>query len=85
MSIRILLSTRIYPGQCVDQAVLAYSNHFSVRVCNMTARERLIEISALEGSTIDEGKLTHEFLNYLLDVSVESHLNAARTPDHLEL
>ncbi len=85
MSIRVLLSTRIYPGECVDQAVSAYLNLCSVWVCDMTSKERLIEISALEGSTIDEGELTHEFLNYLLDVSVESHLNAARTPDCLEL
>lgn len=80
MSIRVSLSPRLYPGEAIDQAISAYSNHCSARICHSTAKERIIELIALEGIDIDEANLTREFLNYLLDVSVEAHLRKVQQP-----
>ena len=79
MSARVPLSKTIYPRQCLEDAVVAYSAICSVKLTRETSGAREIEITPIPGQDErpDESRAVHEFLNYLLDASLEHHLQAA--------
>lgn len=79
MSARVPLSKSIYPRRCVEEAAAAYSAICSVEVVGETSHALEIEVKIISGQSEmpDEGRITHEFLNYLLDLSLEHHLQAA--------
>lgn len=77
MSIGVRLSKKIYPPACLEQAALAYSSLCSVSISQDTAVERYIEIEISASVEAEETKVAREFLNYLLDLSLESHLGIA--------
>jgi hypothetical protein len=74
VSVRLPLSGLIYPRECVDQAVLAYAHLCSIEVSEMAPGECVIEVRPRTSNALSEDRLAHEFLNYLLDLSVESQL-----------
>jgi len=69
MSVQVNLAKSIYPRECVEAAIVAYANLCSVKVLRTTEVGCLVEITGL-----DESNAIHEFLNYMLDLSVEKHL-----------
>lgn len=69
MSVQVNLAKSIYPQDCVDAAVLAYANLCSVKVLRTTEAGCLVEITG-----VDQSNAIHEFLNYMLDLSLEKHL-----------
>lgn len=73
MSTRIALSSAIYPHECLHPVITAYQGLCSVRVLDETPTGYSIEISP-EADLVDEKQLANEFLNYLLDLSLEKHL-----------
>jgi hypothetical protein len=73
MSRQVALSTFIYPQDCLDDAITAYSDLCAVRLLNTTAQQYEISIESLSSET-DEKLVANEFLNYLLDKSAEHHL-----------
>jgi hypothetical protein len=77
MSTRVTLSSLVYPRECVEEAVSAYSAICSVDVYRETQEGLDVDITARE-DTKDEGRAVNEFLNYLLDLSLEKHLTSAR-------
>jgi hypothetical protein len=79
MSARVPLSKMIYPQQCLEDAVAAYSGICSVKLTRETSGAREVEITPISGQVgrLDESSVVHEFLNYLLDLSLEHHLQAA--------
>lgn len=79
MSVRVSLSKTIYPRSCIEEAVVAYSEICSVKLTGETAGAQEVEITDIKGQAEqpDESKIAHEFLNYLLDLSLEYHLQAA--------
>jgi hypothetical protein len=79
MSVRVLLSKTIYPRRCIEEAAAAYSAICSVELTSETPHALEVEITASSGQVEqpDEGRAAHEFLNYLLDLSLEHHLQAA--------
>lgn len=79
MSIRVPLSRSIYPRRCVEEAAAAYSSICSVEIVGETPHALEVEITNITGQPerSDEGRVPHEFLNYLLDLSLEYHLQAA--------
>ena len=79
MSTRVQLSKSIYPRRCIEEAAAAYSAICSVEVVGETPHSLEIEISSVTGQSEvpNEGRVTHEFLNYLLDLSLDYHLQAA--------
>jgi hypothetical protein len=79
MSVLVLLSETIYPQQCLEEAVRAYSAICSVELTRETSGAREVEITPIYGQVEqpDESRIAHEFLNYLLDLSLEYHLQAA--------
>lgn len=79
MSARVQLSKSIYPRRCVEGAAAAYAAICSVEVVGETSHALEVEISSIAGQSEmpDEGRIIHEFLNYLLDLSMEYHLQAA--------
>jgi hypothetical protein len=74
VSIGFRLSKKIYPPVCLEQAALAYSSLCSISVSQDTPVERYIEIEISAGVEAEETKVAREFLNYLLDLSLESYL-----------
>lgn len=74
MSVRVAMSPAIYDPECVDRATQAYSEVCCVRILERTPKRYCIEIEAIPGKA-DETRATREFLNYLLDLSVESFLS----------
>jgi hypothetical protein len=79
VSARVPLSKSIYPRRCVEEAAAAYSAICSVEVVGETPHALEVEVRSVTGRSDmpDEGRITHEFLNYLLDLSLEHHLQAA--------
>jgi hypothetical protein len=79
MSARVLLSKTVYPRQCLEDAIVAYSAICSVRLTGEDSGAREVEIIPIQGQVehSDENRMVHEFLNYLLDLSLEHHLQAA--------
>jgi hypothetical protein len=76
MTIRVRLSNVIYPRKCLEEAVAAYSNFCVVETTAGTSSAREIKIACLkdDAEQCDENLLAHEFLNYLLDLSLEHHI-----------
>jgi hypothetical protein len=79
MSLRVPLSKTIYPLRCIEEAGAAYSAICSVALIGETPGAREIEITPVRGLVAqpDESRIAHEFLNYLLDLSLEYHLQTA--------
>jgi hypothetical protein len=79
MSVRVTLTKALYPPRCLEEAAVAYSGFCSVRLVGETSGALEVEITRREGQSEqpDEGRIAHEFLNYLLDLSLEYHLQAA--------
>lgn len=79
MSVRVSLSKTIYPRRCIEEAAAAYSAICSVELTGETPHALGVEIAPISGQVEqpDESKTAHEFLKYLLDLSLEHHLQAA--------
>lgn len=73
MKVGVTLSSSIYPSECLHAAIAAYQEFCSVKVVSETPTGYSIEINQLV-TTTDEKYLADEFLNYLLDLSLEKHL-----------
>jgi hypothetical protein len=70
---RVTLAQSIYPRPCLDKAILAYDKVCRVLICNVTASACVVEIEK-HSPEVDDATLRNEFLNYLLDVSLEHQL-----------
>lgn len=74
MNVVIALSEAIYPKICIEQTATAFAH-----VCTVRLRERSANGLSAEIVTVsDDITLVHEFLNHLLDLSIEHHLNISR-------
>jgi hypothetical protein len=58
----------------VEQAIAAYTQLCSVEISEVTPTECVIELRPAPLDASGEDRLVHEFLNYLLDLCVESHI-----------
>jgi hypothetical protein len=72
--IRLPLSALVYPRECVNQAVSAFAHICAAQVTDVSPTGCFIEISPGPNGDSDEDQLVNEFLNYLLDLSLETHL-----------
>ncbi|HXJ93205.1 MAG TPA: HxsD-like protein [Terriglobia bacterium] len=70
---RFVLSHSIYPPTCLASAVSAYRDFCSVTLCESTGGASCIDIAPALPE-YDELRTAREFLNYLLDISLEAHL-----------
>ena len=71
MSRQITLGHSTYPSYCVKNAVAAYEPVCKVSIVESKCDSTSVLIEA--PANIDEVSLVGEFLNYLLDMSMESH------------
>lgn len=76
MSITIVLDPQLYPRECLGQASTAFSGRCLVSHSQNDTGDLVIEI---EGGKHGEDHVVHEFLNYLLDLSIERHLSTHGT------
>ena len=74
MSVRLSLSEVIYPRKCLDEAIAAYSGLCSVKVSEDSSTACVIEITPSVGIEPEGERVAHEFMSYLLDLSLENHL-----------
>lgn len=77
MSRQVSLSSLIYRRACVDEAISAYAHVCAVEVCHVTSRGCDIKINVLPDTQLEEHRVVSEFLNYLLELSLERHLMEA--------
>lgn len=75
MSQRVLVHD-IYPPESLSQALEDYRPHLAITVLHRDERETVIALAAPNGEEAAE-EIVHEFLNYVLDLSVRSILGAA--------
>jgi len=71
MSQHIALHHLIYPTHCVHNAIAAYETVCKVTIVETQPDRTLVQIHTK--GDIDEVNVVGEFLNYLLDMSMESH------------
>lgn len=70
----VAISHRIYPQECVDQAIHEYELYCRITVRSLTAEETILELSALSPHTAQAEHVYDEFFNYLLDLSMRTQL-----------
>jgi hypothetical protein len=70
------LSTIVYPSACVAKAITAYGHLCEFRVVERSERDCLLEVEFTPDRKQFHEELGHEFLNYLLDLSLEHHLRS---------
>jgi hypothetical protein len=73
MNALLWLSSRIYLRECLEEAISAYATVCKVRVSSETPDGRHIEVEVSK-EVDDRDKTVDEFLNYVLDLSLERHL-----------
>jgi hypothetical protein len=78
MSVRLPLSEAIYPRKCLDEAIAAYAGLCSVEVSEVSSKACIIEITPYVGSEPEGERVAHEFMNYLLDLSLENRLGISQ-------
>jgi hypothetical protein len=74
MTATFSLAPAIYSVKHIEEAARAFAHLGTVRVIGSTTSEIQIEISAKGEASFDV--LVAEFLNYLLDASLELHLSS---------
>ena len=78
MSVRLSLSEMIYPRHCLQEAIKAYSGLCSVQVFEIDPEIFVIEIEPSADNEADKDRVAREFMNYLLDLSLEQHLGVTQ-------
>lgn len=74
MTSRLTLSALLYPFECIDQAITDYAQLGNLRIVERSTDSTLIEIEPKSDQHKFRSQLTHEFLNYVLDISLDHHL-----------
>lgn len=74
MSIRVSLTSLVYPTSCVEQAIAAFASRATIHVRERTTRGCVVEIVPAAESAADLSLTASEFLNHLLDLSVEDFI-----------
>jgi len=69
MTQQVNLCEAIYPRDCVESAAKAFADFGAVKVSLESDNSLSVQISAPS-----ETALMHEFLNYVLDLSIETYL-----------
>jgi hypothetical protein len=70
---QFILSSEIYPKECVRAAIEAYKTHLNATLINDNDAVSVVEL-APRTSDVDANTVVREFLNYLLDLSIRQHL-----------
>ncbi len=79
MSVRVTLYPRIYDRESLAITAAAFASHCSVAAVGETTAGNIVEIAgAPEGG--DETQVVREFLNYLLNLSIEAHFKQPQSP-----
>jgi hypothetical protein len=73
MSATVTVAEWLYPADSFRAAAAAYGGLCSARLVSGAAGVYTVELTSLT-EEVDETKLVHEFLNYMLDLSAEHYL-----------
>lgn len=73
MSATVTVAEWLYPADSFRTAVVAYGRLCSARLVSEAAGQYTVELTSLN-EEVDETRLVHEFLNYMLDLSAEHYL-----------
>lgn len=72
MSMSARISRSIYPEECFHKAAEAFQSFGSITLAGRREQDYEVKIEAF--SEVEEKVFFHEFLNYLLNLSLETHL-----------
>jgi hypothetical protein len=73
------ISHLIYPADCLRKAISAYARVCDIRISKEAPARSFVEIEVPVREGVNERHAAHEFLNYLLDISIEWHLSSFTT------
>jgi len=73
VSATVTVAEWLYPADSFRAAAAAYGELCSARLVSGAAGEYTVELTPLNEG-VDETRLVHEFLNYMLDLSAEHYL-----------
>ncbi len=73
MSATLTVAEWLYPADSFRAAAAAYGELCSARLVSEAAGEYTVELTSLT-EEVEETRLVHEFLNYMLDLSAEHYL-----------
>lgn len=71
---RVALDPGLYPKGCVEATATAYAQFLRIEPSRKEAGAPELDIVILPGFSSKGVQLRREFLNYLLDLSVQHHL-----------
>ncbi len=71
---QFILSSEIYPRECVSAAIEAYNSYLSATIID--DNDAAIVVGLARTSDVDADTVVPEFLNYLLDLSIRQHLGS---------
>ena len=72
---QFILSSEIYPRECVRATIEAYNSHLSATIIDDNDVAIVVGL-APRTSDEDADTVAREFLNYLLDLSIRHHLGS---------
>ena len=70
---QVKLSSTIYPPECLKEAITAYQGLCTVRILDESPMSCTIQLRS-STAEVSELQTMNEFLNYLLDLSLEKHI-----------
>lgn len=70
MTVTVELSEHIYPRHCIESACEAFSHLGDLKLFQQSKSSVSVRISTSDSETL----LMHEFLNYVLILSIEQYL-----------
>jgi len=70
----IFLDRTIYPEECLHSAIGAYRDFLEVEALEGNDRTRTVEVRIKPAYHAESLRVRKEFLNYLLDISIQRHL-----------
>ncbi len=70
----IRLDRIIYPDECLVAAIDAYRQFLAIQTSATDQRTRTVEATINPAHSQQASKVRKEFLNYLLDLSIQHHL-----------
>jgi hypothetical protein len=73
MSATVTVAEWLYPADSFRTAAAAYGGLCSARLVSEAVGEYTVELTSLT-EEVDETRLVHEFMNYMLDLSAEHYL-----------
>ena len=73
-SVVVRLAHLVYMQSCIEEAIEQYKPYCEIKSLSRTANETVLAVQMLSSANSSEIVVVHEFLNYVLDLSIRLRL-----------